>query len=133
MPPESIRLPKQTRDQLITLKRRTGLTQWNELCRWAFCRSLAEPTPPSEPATAQEGTGVEMTWKVWAGSEGDVYAALLERRLQADGLAGDEATAATQLRLHIQRGVSYMAGDPTLTDIARLVEPVRARHGANNT
>jgi hypothetical protein len=26
--------------QLIRLKTRTGITQWNILCRWAFCLSL---------------------------------------------------------------------------------------------
>ena len=43
---EHIRLSQTARDQLITLKRRTGIAHWNVLCRWAFCRSLAEPAPP---------------------------------------------------------------------------------------
>ena len=43
---EHIRLSQQARDQLITLKRRTGIAHWNVLCRWALCRSLAEPAPP---------------------------------------------------------------------------------------
>ena len=43
---EHIRISRTARDQLITLKRRTGIMHWNVLCRWALCRSLAEPAPP---------------------------------------------------------------------------------------
>ena len=39
--------PSQAKEQLIRLKTRTGIPQWNILCRWAFCLSLAEPTPPT--------------------------------------------------------------------------------------
>ena len=42
-----IRLSSQAKEQLIRLKTRTGIGQWNILCRWAFCLSLAEPTPPT--------------------------------------------------------------------------------------
>ena len=41
---ESIRISKSGRDQLITLKRRTGIENWNVICRWAFCASSAEPS-----------------------------------------------------------------------------------------
>ena len=44
---EQIRLSNQGKDQLIRLKTKTGITQWNILCRWAFCLSMREPTPPS--------------------------------------------------------------------------------------
>jgi DNA sulfur modification protein DndE len=43
---DHIRLSKQAREQLIRLKRHTGIEHWNVLCRWAFCRSLAEPSVP---------------------------------------------------------------------------------------
>lgn len=42
-----IRVSSQAKDQLIRLKTRTGIDQWNILCRWAFCLSLAEATPPT--------------------------------------------------------------------------------------
>ena len=40
---KQIRLSSQAKEQLIRLKTRTGIQQWNILCRWAFCLSLAEP------------------------------------------------------------------------------------------
>ena len=47
MPLEQIRLSQAAKEQLLRLKRRTGIKNWNVLCRWGLCRSLAEPTPPS--------------------------------------------------------------------------------------
>lgn len=117
---EHIRLSSKARNQLITLKRRTGLSQWNELCRWAFCRSLAEPSSPSEFEPESEAAGVEMTWKVFTGPHPEIYAALLEERCRTDGLPADEETLARQLRLHLHRGIGYLFGDQTIRDIAAL-------------
>ena len=68
---EHIRLSQQARDQLITLKRRTGIAHWNVLCRWALCRSLAEPAkPPAIKLTLD--SNVEMNWRTFGGDLGDV-------------------------------------------------------------
>ena len=40
-------ISSQAKDQLIRLKMRTGISQWNILCRWAFCLSLQQPNPPT--------------------------------------------------------------------------------------
>lgn len=119
MPVEHIRLSQAARDQLITLKRRTQITHWNVLCRWAFCRSLAEPAPPPA-ARLPADSNVEMTWKVFAGAHGDELWALLRQRCHRDGLALDEDTLAAQFRLHLHRGIGYLVGDPRVTDIAGL-------------
>jgi DNA sulfur modification protein DndE len=120
MPIEHIRLAQSARDQLVTLKRRTGISQWNVLCRWAFCRSLAEPAvPPAAKLPAD--SNVEMTWKVFGGSHGDELWALLRLRCHRDGLALDEETLAQQFRLHLHRGIGYLVGDPRVTDIVGLI------------
>lgn len=120
MPIEHIRLAQSARDQLVTLKRRTGISQWNVLCRWAFCRSLAEPAvPPAAKLSAD--SNVEMTWKVFAGTNGDELWALLRLRCHRDGLPLDEDTLAQQFRLHLHRGIGYLVGDPRMTDIVGLL------------
>lgn len=117
---EHIRLSGTARDQLVTLKRRTGITQWNVLCRWAFCRSLAEPAPPPL-AKLTFDSKVEMTWRVFAGEQGEELWALLRYRCHLDGLPLDDETLAQQFRLHLHRGIGYLVGDPRVTDIAGLV------------
>ncbi|MGB8699650.1 MAG: DNA sulfur modification protein DndE, partial [Thermosynechococcaceae cyanobacterium] len=65
-PVERVRISQAAKDQLIKLKRVTKIDQWNILCRWAFCRSLVEPTPPS-PVAIPADSNVEMTWQVFGG------------------------------------------------------------------
>jgi DNA sulfur modification protein DndE len=119
MPLEHIRLSQGARDQLIVLKRRTGITHWNVLCRWALCRSLAEPAPPPA-AKLTFDSNVEMTWRTFAGEHGDELWALLRYRCQQDGLDLDEEMLAQQFRLHLHRGIGYLFGDPRVTDIVGL-------------
>lgn len=117
---EHIRLTTTARDQLVTLKRRTGIMQWNVLCRWALCRSLAEPAPPPAAKLVFD-SNVEMTWRVFAGEYGEELLALVRYRCHLNGLSVDDETVAQQLRLHLHRGIGYLVGDPRVTNIAGLV------------
>lgn len=117
---EHIRLSKQAREQLIRLKRHTGIEHWNVLCRWAFCRSLAEPSVPP-PSKIPADSNVEMSWRVFGGRHADIFSALLKQRCIQDGLDLDEETVAQQFRLHLHRGIAYLANDRSLRDIASLV------------
>ena len=117
---EHIQLSQQAKEQLIRLKRTTGITTWNVLCRWGLCVSLAEtsaPTPKKIPADSN----VEMSWRVFAGADSDVYLALLRERCVSDRLSTDSDTLAEQLRLHLHRGIAYLASNKQITGIDRLV------------
>lgn len=116
---EHIRVSRAARDQLITLKRRTGIMQWNVLCRWALCRSLAEAAPPPVIKLVLD-SNVEMTWRVFAGDLGDILWALVRYRCHQDELPLDDETLAQQFRLHLHRGISYLVGDTRVADIAGL-------------
>ena len=99
---EHIHLSQQAKDQLVRLKRATGLTTWNTLCRWALCASLAEAGAPP-PKKIPADSNVEMSWRVFAGTDGDVYLALLRERCIRDGLPTDPDSLAEQFRLHLHR------------------------------
>jgi DNA sulfur modification protein DndE len=115
-----IRLSQQGKDQLIKLKRYTGIEHWNVLCRWAFCLSLSEPSVPPN-AKIPADSNVEMTWKVFGGRHHEIYLALLKERCLRDGFETDPETLHHQFRLHLHRGVSYLAGNRNLRDIGKLV------------
>ena len=117
---EHIRLSKQAREQLIRLKRHTGIEHWNVLCRWAFCRSLAEPTPPP-PSKIPADSNVEMSWRVFGGRHADLYLALLRTRCMRDGLELDDEELAMQFRLHLHRGIAYLANDRDMRDIGAMM------------
>lgn len=112
---EHIRVSRQAREQLIRLKRHTGIEHWNVLCRWAFCRSLAEPSvPPS--ARIVTDSNVEMSWRVFGGRQHDLYLALLKERCLRDGLGVADDVLDAQFRLHLHRGIAYLAGDRRVRD-----------------
>ena len=119
MHPDTIRLSAEAKQQLSRLKRRTGIDQWNVLCRWALCRSLAEPTPVAARRVPAD-SNVEMTWRTFAGPWGEVLWALVEARCRDEGLPAEPETVAAQLRLHIHRGIGYLFGDQSVTDIESL-------------
>jgi DNA sulfur modification protein DndE len=117
---ERIQLSQQAKDQLLKLKRTTGIKQWNVLCRWAFCTSLAEPSPPPR-AKIPADSNVEMSFKVFGGPHHEIYMALLKARCQRDGLGTDEETLGQELRLHLHRGIGYLFGDRRIQRIGDMV------------
>jgi DNA sulfur modification protein DndE len=119
---KQIKVSAQAREQLIRLKTRTGIGQWNILCRWAFCLSLRQGTPPT-PVEVSENSNVEMTWQVFGGEAHELYLALLKERCDRDGLGTSEEVLARQFRLHLHRGISYLATPHAIkgiTDLLRL-------------
>lgn len=117
---EHIRLSQQAKDQLIKLKRVTGIEHWNVLCRWALCLSLAEQSVPPQSKIPAD-SNVEMSWKVFGGRYADLYIALVKERCVRDGLGADPDAVAQQFRLHLHRGISYLAGNKELRRIDDLI------------
>ena len=124
---EHIHLSQQAKDQVVRLKRATGLTTWNVLCRWALCASLAETDAPP-PKKIPADSNVEMSWRVFAGIDGDVYLALLRERCVRDGLPTDTDTLAEQFRLHLHRGIAHLSANKRFTGIDGLVALALERH-----
>ncbi len=108
-PVETVRVDERGTNNLITLKRRTGIQNANVLCRWALCLSLAEA---SRPPLIEKGdiSNVEMSWSTFGGEYAGLYAAALSARCVRDGLTADPETLADQFRLHLHRGLTNLAG-----------------------
>jgi DNA sulfur modification protein DndE len=70
---------------------------------------------------------VEMTWPVFGGEIADALALALKQRCHEDGLGCDHGTLATQFRLHLHRGIGYLAADASLKGVEGLVQTVIAR------
>ena len=117
---EHIRLSQRAKDQLIKLKRVTGIEHWNVLCRWGFCLSLSERSIPPL-ARVPADSNVEMSWRVFGGRYGELYVALLKERCERDGLGTGADVLAQQFRLHLHRGIAYLAGNRDLRRIDDLL------------
>ena len=114
---ETIHLSQQAKEQLIKLKRITGVQTWNVLCRWGFCASLADPSVPA-PAKIPADSSVEMTWKVFGGPYQEIYHAILKERCKRDGLGTDGETLGIQFKLHLHRGIGYLSALKKTANIA---------------
>ena len=104
---ETVKVSEKAKIQLITLKRRTGIENWNVLCRWAFCTSIREKKPlPNENIITD--SSIEMTWKTFAGNDEELYLALLIQRAKQDGTELDKQSINHYFKLHLHRGISYL-------------------------
>lgn len=127
---DTIRLDAETKTRLSTLKRRTGIENWNILCRWAFCLSVADASPVR--GIREQGVGaVEMTWKTFAGEEEEIYRALLVRRAIADHGQADREVLGRTVRQHIARGTARLVGNRGLKSAKSLIDVALTADGAS--
>lgn len=118
---ETVRVSQAARGQLIRLKTKTGIKQWNTICRWALAMSLCDPSPPLVREVVTD-SNVEMSWRTFAGHYGDLYMALLRQRCAADGRDPSEpAAVAHTLTIHLHRGIGFLAGRTDLRNISDLI------------
>lgn len=108
---ERVKLSAAAKQQLSTLKKRTGIEHYNVICRHALCMSLAnESKVPDE--NIQFSGGLEIDWKTFAGEGEFTLTNLLTVRAIAE--VGDSSPACVRkvLQSHIHRGLSYLVSDP---------------------
>ncbi|MBB4917448.1 DNA sulfur modification protein DndE [Streptosporangium saharense] len=117
---DTIRLSQTARDQLIKLKRVTGIKNWNVLCRWSLALSLADLSPPLVREIVTD-SNVEMSWRTFSGSHGDIYLALLKQRCMRDEDSLSDEGVARTLTIHLHRGIGYLAGGRNLVKIEDLM------------
>lgn len=117
---ETVRVSEKAKIQLITLKRRTGIQNWNILCRWALCSSLAEKSePPNEDIPSD--SSIEMTWKTFTGGEEEIYLALIKLRANQAKRSLDKESINRYFRLHLHRGISYLVSNTKMNKIEDLI------------
>lgn len=104
---DRLRLTASAKQQLITLKRRTGIEHYNVLCRHALCLSLANPAPAPDEHL-QFSNGLEIDWKTFAGDADATYLNLLVVRSLADNGDASPAAVRRSLTQHVHRGLSYL-------------------------
>ncbi|WP_207002081.1 DNA sulfur modification protein DndE [Trinickia mobilis] len=118
---ERVKLTAIAKNQLIALKRKTGIEHNNVLCRHALCLSLANPSVPPEESFNFAG-GLEIDWRTFTGGNEAVYQNILVARLLRDQIQVTPNSIRQALPLHVHRGLSYLASrreDDLLVELAR--------------
>lgn len=106
---KQIRLSNSSKDKLSRLKGKTGIKNWNVLCRWAFCFSLHENTVPTDVPIIAD-SNVEMSWYTFAGEYSEIYEALMIEWCAEKGIELSDENLAKYFKLHLERGISYLNG-----------------------
>lgn len=118
---KQIKLSNVAKDKLARLKGKTGIQNWNVLCRWAFCFSLKEGTIPTD-VEVNSDSNVEMSWLTFAGEYHELYEALIKEWCIQNDLGIDNDTLAKYFKLHLERGIKYLSGTNFIKDIKDLLD-----------
>lgn len=118
---KQFKLSQPEKDKLIRIKSRTGIQNWNIICRWALCWSLSEDSIPGG-VDPQSDSNVEMTWLTFAGEYHEIYEELIHVRCLKDGLGDDTETLYRYFRLHLNRGINHYSSRDVLKSIHDLID-----------
>lgn len=113
-------LSVQDKERLSRLKGKTGIQNWNILCRWALCCSLQEKSVPVDVPKGED-SNVEISWYTFGGENYKIYEALIKARCIRDGLGTDEDTLAKYFYLHLSRGIAYLSGTNYIRSLEDLI------------
>lgn len=117
---KQIKLSNVSKDRLGRLKGKTGIKNWNVLCRWALCYSLSENTMPTDISVIAD-SNVEMSWYTFGGEYSDIYEALMIAWCKKMSLSIDEETLSKYFKLHIERGIAYLSGTNFIKNLDDLI------------
>lgn len=120
---KQFKLSQPEKEKLIRIKARTGIANWNVLCRWALCWSLNEPTVPGGIDPLSD-SNVEMSWLTFAGEYHEVYEEIIRQRCINDGLGTDTDTLLKYFRLHLNRGINHFSSRDVLRNTQDLLNAI---------
>lgn len=118
---KQIRLSSQAKDKLSRLKGKTGIKNWNTLCRWALCFSLRENTIPTDVPIIAD-SNVEMSWYTFSGEFSEIYEALIVEWCIEKNIEPTNENLSKYFKLHLERGISYLTGTNFIKNLDDLLD-----------
>lgn len=118
---KQVRLSNQSKDRLSRLKGKTGIKNWNVLCRWALCFSLSEKTIPTDLELNLD-SNVEMSWYTFGGEYQEIYGIMVKAWCIEMELPHDDKTIAKYFKLHLERGIAHLSGTNFIRSLNDLLD-----------
>ncbi len=118
---KQIKLSSISKERLGRLKGKTGIRNWNVLCRWALCYSLSENTMPTDVPIVAD-SNLEMSWFTFGGEYSDIYDALMIAWCKKMSLPIDEETLVKYFKLHVERGIAHLSGTNFIKNLDDLMK-----------
>lgn len=117
---KQIKLSNTSKEKLSRLKGKTGIKNWNVLCRWALCYSLYENTIPTDIPVASD-SNLEMSWYTFSGEYSELYEAIVIEWCIDKGIKPTDENVSKYFKLHLERGISYLSGTNFIKNIDDLL------------
>lgn len=118
---KQVRLSQRSKEKLSRLKGKTGIKNWNILCRWALCYSLGEKTLPTD-VEIQADSNLEMSWYTFGGEYSELYDALMRAWCIEMKLPTDEKTLSKYFYLNLERGIAHLSGTGFIKSLDDLIK-----------
>lgn len=118
---KQVKLSSKDKERLARLKGKTGIKNWNVLCRWAICFSLSDPAIPQDQELLYDDSS-DITWNIFGGEYEGIYELLIKERCKKDGLGTDAKSLEKYFKLHLNRGISYLSGTNVIRNINDLYQ-----------
>ncbi|NES05363.1 MAG: DndE family protein, partial [Okeania sp. SIO2F4] len=73
------------------------------------------------PVPIPADSNLELTWRIFGGKFSDILLLALKQRCYNEGIGIDQETLASQFRLHLHRGIGYLAGNQNIKKMEDLI------------
>lgn len=113
-----LRTSMNVKNSLTRIKSITGISNWNILCRWAFCLSVKQTSLPRE--VEEKLDGIEIDYDVLVGKNKSIYTQLLINNLVSHKEEINKKNLTKYLNAHVNRGVNIIYTNK-LKDISGLL------------
>ena len=115
---DNLKTSSNVRYSLLRIKTITGISNWNILCRWAFCLSIKQTSLPRE--VEEKLDGIEIDYDVLVGKNKSIYTHLLINNLLSHKVEINKRNLNKYLNAHVNRGVNIIYTNK-LKDISGLI------------
>ena len=114
-----LRTSMNVKNSLTRIKSITGISNWNILCRWAFCLSVKQTSLPRE--VEEKLDGIEIDYDTLVGKNKSIYTQLLINNLVSHKEEINKKNLTKYLNAHVNRGVNIIYTNK-LKDISGLLK-----------
>ena len=104
---ENFKTSKLGATHLLTIKKRTGFSEYHPICRYAFCYSLGDLTPPREQEFDSQGVFLE--WSTFGQEFSELLYGFLLTRCKHDGVSLHADSIRHEFLKHLHRGLGAFA------------------------
>ena len=113
-----LRTSMNVKNSLTRIKSITGISNWNILCRWAFCLSVKQTSLPRE--VEEKLDGIEIDYDTLVGKNKSIYTQLLINNLVSHKQDINKKNLTKYLNAHVNRGVNIIYTNK-IKDISELL------------